>query len=215
MPRKKTDHHVRSDRFKFKIDADAFAYLVLQRGAISVLTSDRPAWERAYQESIFDDYDGLRPYLPAKCECLLDVGSGLGGIDAILSAHYGKPTIMCLDGEDDSPVMVRHAKTFNDMDVARHFLQANGVEDFVPVTPALLEPPRPCDLVLSLGSWCFHYAPDVYLDYVRECCHAETRVVVDVRTAKPEWLRSLTRVFTRQLGVAKTGAKYARHVLSL
>jgi hypothetical protein len=203
-----------ANRFVFKIEDEAFAYLKLQRGSISGV-SDRAAWERAYHTSIFEDYEGLRPFLPRICDCLLDVGSGLGGIDAVLAAHFGDPIVMCLDGEDDSPVMVRHAKTFNDMDVARRFLTANGVHTFRPITPALLEPPRPCDLVLSLGSWCFHYTPDAYLEYVRECVHSKSRVIVDVRTTKPEWLARLLKAFPRQIGVAKTGAKYVRHVLAL
>lgn len=169
-----------------------FAYLRLQKGALSELTHDRAVWHAAYERVLTDDYAGIHPYLPATCSAVLDVGGGLGGIDALLVRKFGADCEVCiLDGEQDPPVMNRHCQTFNDMGVAADFLARNGVHKFSYRTPVDLGAPRPFDLVISLGSWCFHYEPKAYLGFVRACCRPGTVIILDVRKQKTEWMRQL------------------------
>jgi hypothetical protein len=57
---------------------------------------------------------------------VLDVGSGLGGIDVLLNRHYlataGNPLeVALLDGIDDMPEVSFHDRTYNDMAVAIDF----------------------------------------------------------------------------------------------
>ena len=189
----------------------AFEYLMIQRGRIANLSSDRARWTPAYIDTLVADFDALQPFLPASADRILDVGSGLGGIDILLARHLHNPEVWLLDGDDDSPVMVKHAQTFNCMRTARRFLEQNGVSDVVTISPALEQQPAPCDLIVSLQSWCFHYAPAVYLDFVRSCCRPGTVLAIDVRRDKPMWQNQLDQVFTAQ-GVAMQGDKYDRRI---
>lgn len=173
------------------IDDCHFAYLRLQRGALDELSHDRAAWHEAYEKSLADDFLTMAPYLPATCRSVLDVGSGLGGIDIVLDRFYGGLSVRLIDGEDDAPKMVKHGQTFNRMDVARDFHVRNGSLD----AAALMDEPRQFDLILSLQSWCFHFAPDAYLALVAKRAKPEAALIIDVRADKPEWRRQLCGAF--------------------
>src|SRR6266403_1531506 len=108
----------------------------------------------------------LEPYLPLRCSSILDVGSGLGGIDALLNRHYGGDcSITLLDGVNDVARLDNHATTFNSMAVARCFLAMNGVQyfDFIDASAPERASPRKVDLIVSFRSWCFHFEPATYL----------------------------------------------------
>ena len=175
---------------KLIIDDAHFAYLAVQRGKESDLRGDRAAWQEAFETSLYHTIGTMYAHLPERCATVLDVGSGLGGINILLARLYPDLAVTLLDGESDPPVVELHRKTFNDMHVAKDFLARNGVSRFNYFTPALGEP-RAFDLIISCGSWCFHYEPAVYLDFVKACCRPGTVLILDVRRGKPEWRRDL------------------------
>lgn len=169
-----------------------FEYLRLQKGQLDTKAHDRAAWHTAYEAALAADYAQMRMYLPPTCGAILDVGGGLGGIDALLVRKYGTDCEVCiLDGENDPPVMHLHRQTFNDMAVARDFLAKNGVDKFSYYAPSALGEPRKFDLILSFGSWCFHYEPKTYLAFARACCKPGTVIILDVRKSKDLWVRQL------------------------
>jgi hypothetical protein len=194
-----------------------FEYLRLQKGSLSDLAHDRERWQAAYEADLQKTYTDIRKHLPAICWGVLDIGSGLGGIDILLTRHYSDspPYIHLLDGENDEPRMRLHRHTFNSMRVARDFLVTNGVrpDRFGYFTTGTDNLPRPYDLVLSLGSWCFHYPPDDYLPLL--LCggglHMDSVIIVDVRTRKPDYAQQLERRLERVAVISET-PKYTRSV---
>lgn len=176
----------------------AFPYLVLQQGALDGFKADRTAWERAYCQQTMALLGEIAPHLPAACARVLDVGGGMGGIDALIGRTYDTDVeITILDGVDDPPVMRRHAETFNDARIALDFLAANGVSAarFVPASSARLLGTGPFDLVVSFASWCFHYGPETYLEAVKAACAPGAVLILDVRRGKPSWLGDLFDAF--------------------
>lgn len=180
----------------------AYPYLVLQQGRLDHLKHDRPAWEAAYTAKMALLFAAISPFLPAACRNLLDVGGGMGGIDALISAHYGHDCeVVIVDGLNDAPAMMLHRQTFNDADVAYGFLTANGVRRFMAIPPSMAKAPilagqaPKYDLVVSFGSWCFHYPPSEYLEFVMARCHPDTVLILEVREGKPEWVLQLLDVF--------------------
>lgn len=187
---------------KIIVDDSHFEYLKVQKGKLDPLIPDRQRWHAAYERDLLQSYDEIKPYLPNRCWGLLDVGSGLGGIDVLLYRHYcdsGRqgPYINLLDGKDDPPEVKLHRQTFNSMKVARDFQKKNGVpgDRLLCYTPESTEFGKPFDLVISLGSWCFHYEPDVYLP--RLCVASKLMsgmiLIVDLRLGKFEWANQLAR----------------------
>lgn len=197
-----------------------FAYLRLQKGSLFELSQDRARWQEAYETDLWQTFEEIRQHLPRPCWGVLDIGSGLGGIDILITRHYAEnpPYIHLLDGEADAPVMHVHRRTFNNMTVAREFLTSNGVrrDRFGYFTTATENLPRPYDVVLSLGSWCFHYAPDVYLPLLLSGggLHIDSVIIVDVRNRKSEYARQLARCLDR-VAVIRETPKYTRSVYRL
>jgi len=177
--------------FNIKVSDQAFGYLRLQKGSLDIFARDRQQWEGAYRASLMADYLQMRPFLPNDAAFVLDIGSGLGGIDILLHRHYQGSIIPILfDGVDDKPLMELHRKTFSNFHVAEMFHADNGVGRILsvdanrkPLVPLGLAVP----LVISLGSWCFHYPPEIYLDYVLEHSTKGTILIIDVRKDKDAW----------------------------
>jgi hypothetical protein len=216
--------------FKIEVDDDAFQYLRLQRGSLDKFAGDRGLWHNRYESDLRRNFENIAPFLPERCWGMLDIGSGLGGIDVLLSRHYsskqapvdrvhnGWPYVHLLDGVDDPPEMKLHRETFNSMKVAKDFQLVNGLPSvrFGYFAPSSHFFPRPYDLVLSFGSWCFHYEPDIYLPRLLSAggLHGESVVIVDVRDSKTEWFEQLERRFQRVATIA-TKPKWTRCVYQL
>jgi len=199
------------------VPLEAYPFLQLQRGAISDFAASDPAvWLQHYTNSLYSEFDAIEPYLPKDCRTILDVGSGLGGIDALLNQHYGGECLVTLlDGVADRPVVDLHSETFNDMDVAKRFLASNGVQyfDFIDASAPEYAIDRKVDLIVSFRSWCFHFEPSTYLPLVRRCSVAHhTKLIVDVRRNKPEWEDELRMAF-QFLDTVYQGAKFSTLLL--
>lgn len=178
-----------------KVSDAAFAYLVLQKGKLDPLRGERALWLAEYQAGLQRNYDAIKSYLPRKpngdnCP-VVDIGSGLGGIDILLHRHYaGRVVPTLVDGVEDAPRMVLHRQTYNDMQVAAAFHADNGVEAIAYVDPRMKPLPplaQPAFLVVSFGSWCFHYAPELYLDWALANAIKGATFIIDVRKDKPEY----------------------------
>lgn len=193
-----------------------FEYLRLQKGSLFSLCHDRERWHAAYELDLWNTFSEIRNHLPPRCWGLLDIGSGLGGIDVLLNRHYGDdPYIHLLDGENDAPEMRLHRQTFNSMKIARDFLTTNGVRSdrFGYFTTGAQNLPRPYDLVISLGSWCFHYEPDTYLPLLLGGggLHVDSVVIVDVRNGKVDYDLQLGRSL-ECVQIIRRERKYTRAV---
>jgi len=205
---------------ELEVSDQAFAYLRAQRGRIADLAGDRAAWLEAYNRELVETYHHAAPFLPRICGAVLDIGSGLGGIDVLLARHYCRaPQIWLLDGMADAAPGVcgaaRHDRTFNSMRVARAFLKANGVRLAGAIDPALaadLQRPLGFDLVVSFQAWGFHLEPALYLDAVKRNLAPRGRVILDYRRGRLAWLEQILEAFTL-IAVAARGGKFDRLVL--
>jgi hypothetical protein len=163
-----------------KLTKDMEKYIKLQRTQIAdnVITG--------FNESLDDDYKGLKKFLPKECERILDIGAGMAGIDLKLYNHYGKkPELHLLDYSTcDSSVYYgyqQEASRYSDLSLAAQFLQLNGVDKkkiglhdvakWLKIINA--------EIIISLISCGFHYPSKMYLDYIKTC--KKGIVILDIR----------------------------------
>lgn len=201
---------------ELKINDEAFQYLKIQRGVLSDFAENRGIWEEEYEESIFLDYQSMKPWLPDTCWATLDVGGGMSGISIPLYRHYkGKPQIWILDGETDSPVVKTHDQTFSNIGVARQFLRDNGtmLKGTISVGETVSEAPFAArfDLVLSLQAWGFHVPVENYIGFVKSAMKPGAVLILDVRRGREDYISDLRREFS-EVGVAVEGKKFRRMV---
>jgi hypothetical protein len=204
--------------FEPLIPSEALPYLIAQKGGLDYLRGDLAAWNRAYRAATIAQYEALRPWLPATCGALLDVGSGLGGVDILIARHYTPaPDVWLLDGEGGLPEVERHNRPFSHMGVAERFLALNGVAlggyfDTTGGVRRLSARSLPAlDLVVSFGSWGFHFPPSDYLGLVSAFASPGATVIVEVRRGREDWLQQLASRF-KPVGTAGEAVKWVRHV---
>lgn len=180
------------------VSDEAFAYLVVQKGSLWDVRGDRKVWEAAHADSLSQQFASIAPWLPAHCDAFLDVGSGLGGIDVLISRALPGAALWLLDGEATPPRVEFHRQPFNDMLVAHGFLADNGAKlagFYTAEAPAAPDDGRRFDLVVSFGAWCFHLAPETYLDFVRAHLVPGATLILEVRRDKPAWRAALASAF--------------------
>lgn len=163
-----------------------FKYLYIQRGEVADAFHDGfEAWKNAYEQSLANIMASIDPVLPDRCDRLLDVGSGLGGIDVLLARRFPDCTVVTLDGANDKSVVRSHRETFNNVELTKSFLRDNGVAHHVHCTVPYVGPfPQKFDLVVSFAAWGFHLPPEMYLDLVTEALNPGAVIILDVRRDK-------------------------------
>lgn len=188
------------------IEPEHFRYLVIQRGEVSDQRHDFRAWKAAYEQSLLRVFMSIRSTLPAQCSSVLDIGSGLGGIDVLLARHYGHLDICLLDGIDCPAEVHKHREPFSNATVAMDFQHKNGNHG---VTCCFPKPPdRTFDLIVSFASWCFHIEPAEYIDAAKAAMHEKSTLILDVRT-RSDWYDALREAFGSPT-ILKQETKYLR-----
>lgn len=198
--------------YTFTITDEARPYLVLQKGALDHLKHDPAEWDAAYNRSINNTFKTIAPFLPEKCATVLDIGSGMGGINALLAQHYSYLEVVLLDGLADAPKVKTHNQTFNDWNIARRFLFTNGVGNLDYIAPTETENWKgrlKFDVIISFGAWCFHFPPSEYLDFVVRHCKLGTVLILDVRISKSDWLEEL-HIVLGQSEIIRTTRKFEK-----
>lgn len=140
----------------------------------------------AYKASLAEDYRMMLPYLPVRCDHMLDIGCGMAGIDLFLYLHYRKQVhLHLMDGSGDTDVKFgyhQQLQPYNHLGVTRKLLLMNRVDParvhFHPIDPDLT---IPCDLMVSLLSWGFHYPAETYCDLAKRSLRSGGVLILDIR----------------------------------
>jgi SAM-dependent methyltransferase len=170
------------------------------------------AWKKAYEDSITQVYVSVVDSLPAKVGVVLDVGSGLGGINIPLCADHPGLLVCTLDGLDNPPEVASHHQPFNNAALTQDFLRSNGVKNHKHYPAGAQKFDEKFDLVWSFAAWGFHIYPGDYLDQVKEALAPKAVVVLDVRKTKDHWLAMFIHAFGKNLQVLERGKKHVRVV---
>ena len=132
-------------------------------------------------------------------ESVLDIGCGLG-LSSLYMYHAldPKPSLFLVDGvcEKSYDEIGEYMAAFNpdadefvsDIRVTYEFLRRNGVD---PSHINLIGPDLRCvshlrdiDMVISNGSWFYHYPKEVYWDGIKEAMHQHSMLRVDIRVKR-------------------------------
>ena len=200
---------------RLDVPQGAVALLCLQR------TQYRKTLSRLYTGEMIALFASLRPVLPeAPPKRTLDVGAGLAGIDALISAHYGhRPEIHLLDKDGVSPKpkpkvgwnqSVSDFGHYTSFQAARQILTKAGVPDQHLRTHDGVFPARTqFGLITSFLSWGFHYPVGTYLDEAFAALAPGGVLVLDLRK-ETAGMQELEQRFGHPGLVLAEGEKHAR-----
>lgn len=144
-----------------------------------------------FQEQMEWEYNLIKDLLPVKCNSVLDIGCGIGGIDVMIYQHYYfKPKIYLFDFIDqmyDKKIQYGFNEKYygyNSKEQTIKFMNANGVKQYeyidasagIPITKL-----TNVDLIISLLSWGYHYSVDTYIEQVLPILSDDGILIMDIR----------------------------------
>lgn len=139
-----------------------------------------------YTSRVREEAEQLRPWL-TPAESFLDIGCGLGLIDALIAEITGAKFIHMMDGEGDNSNRVMGyndgTKAWADVNVGGRLVAAN-TKSVVYVHTADPAKRIEVDLIVSFKSWGHHYSIHEYLPLALRSLKPGGRVIVDLRNGK-------------------------------
>jgi len=144
-----------------------------------------------YQSDMEAEFKSIAGYIPFVAHNILDIGCGIGGIDALLAAHYKfNIDVFLIDkSEIDGDLHYGYyskGSYYNSLTCSKKFLTDNGV----PSGRIFLQEANESnsilfdakfDLIISLISWGFHYPVQTYIDAVIDKLATDGLLIIDVR----------------------------------
>ncbi len=208
-----TKNRLQYDHIKnLKVSNEVYPYLMVQKGEINHI-EDREEFVREYNVRLQQMLFKMLPHIPANIKSSLDIGSGMGGINILLQQHF-KQRVYLLDAFDTPAMCLKHDIPFNSFHVSTEFFRDNNAEisyyidaNFTDLGERVVK----SDLIISVGSYCFHYSPEKYLEFVKACCHKDTVLIFDVRNRHTDWLEILRENFV-EVAVITEEEKFTKRV---
>jgi hypothetical protein len=178
-------------------------YLHVQVGELSEWIDD-PSWYARYVLHLSQRFNMIQPHLPSGVREYCDIGGGLCGIGILINDYFGgNVSVNVVDG-DGPPTVVHHALPFNNAEQTLAYLHNNNVHKAAVWQPRRL-PHQQFDLITSFRAWCFHFDPGAYIDFVVAQLSPHGKLIVDVRTDKPDYLTSLRQAFRKGSAIGISG----------
>jgi hypothetical protein len=165
-----------------------------------------------YMQDVEQDYKDIREFLNHTTN-LVDLGSGMGGIDFMIKRLHPNIHITLLDGEQveagEHYGYKEDLKFYSNNAVAKQFFDDNELAvDFYLAQDDLV---LPCDTLISLNSWGFHYPINRYINFVKN--NRPKIIILDIRSSRQNLneLQALGYVYHATLRT--WGSKKSRTVL--
>lgn len=145
-----------------------------------------------YSSQLSGEYLQLAPHIPDRVKLVLDIGCGVGGLDAFLAAdsRLSEARFVLLDKSMQQAVVHYGFQDvgayYNSLQAAEQLLVRNGVsKERIGLLEAedsrKIKLQEPVNLVISLLSWGFHYPVAYYLPEVSRILAEDGAIVLDVR----------------------------------
>lgn len=175
--------------------------LVVPEQCIDLLREQRTHYTdvaKQYGEELARTFESFRDYLPPAADSILDIGSGMAGIDVFLGRHYPGATLHLLDKQGVSDrinagfnVCSDEFAHYNDFGSALGLLEANGIGNDIICHDMHRQqfPTEQFDVVVSLLSWGFHYPISTYAPRSRGVMVVDVRKGTDGEDALREYGR--------------------------
>ncbi|MCF8095356.1 MAG: hypothetical protein K9J79_08355 [Desulfobacteraceae bacterium] len=136
-------------------------------------------------------FEDVRPYLPNAPLAVLDIGSGLGGVDILLNNHYRDPQVQfyLLDksGMADNIYygLSDEGAHYSSHNLTHRFLENNGLSKdqahVINISTQSFPVDVTFDLIMSFISWDFHYNIETYLEETLQVLSDKGVMLIDIR----------------------------------
>ncbi len=135
-----------------------------------------------FQGRVNEDWVSLSGFLPETSATILDIGSGVAGIDLVLYHWFSEPSLTLIDKRERT----NNGQLFNVLAIAREFLTANGVrEDHLLIedrcnVDVLAKTNPTYDFVVSLRALGFQFPYKEYRAFLRRHLAVNGTLILDL-----------------------------------
>ena len=142
--------------------------------------------KKEFIEDMVKEYQLMNPFLPEKCESILDIGCGIGGIDVLLDKHYNHPKIYLFDSNFTSDKIVYgfsdKTSFYNDMLATKDMMILNNIKNYFFLNIKYgFEHLEHIDLIISLLSCGYYYSVEKYLYQIDKSLSYNGTLIIDIR----------------------------------
>ena len=152
---------------------------------------------KAYFEDMHQEFESINFAIEPYNKNLLSIGGGLGGLELIINKKFNVKSFTFIERNYVSKKVKygwdnKNNEAYNDLTVQRNFLTKNGMESskfkiFDYDNDQL--PKGKFDIIISLFSLDYHYDFTIYLEYLKNNTHKESKIIFD--TIRPDYFKNI------------------------
>ena len=152
---------------------------------------------KAYFEDMHQEFESINSAINPHNKNLLSIGGGLGGLELVINKKFNVKSFTFIERNYVSKKVKygwdnKNNEAYNDISIQRNFLTKNEMESsrftiFDYDNDQL--PKGKFDIIISLFSLDYHYDFKVYLEYLRNNTHKESKIIFD--TIRPDYFKNI------------------------
>jgi hypothetical protein len=152
---------------------------------------------KAYFEDMYQELESINSAIELYDKNLLSIGSGLGGLELIINKRFNVKSFTFIERNYVSKKVKygwdnNNNEAYNDLTIQRKFLIKNGMESskfkiFDYDNNQL--PKGKYDIIISLFSLDYHYDFNIYLEYLKNNTHNNSKIIFD--TIRPDYFKNI------------------------
>ena len=152
---------------------------------------------KAYFQNMQQEFETIDSAVDLHNKDLLSIGGGLGGLELVINKNFNVKSFTFIEKNYVSKKVKygwdnKNNEAYNDISIQRNFLTKNEMESskftiFDYDNDQL--PKGKFDIIISLFSLDYHYDFKVYLEYLRNNTHKESKIIFD--TIRPDYFKNI------------------------
>ena len=152
---------------------------------------------KVYFEDMHQEFESINSVINPHNKNLLSIGGGLGGLELVINKKFSVKSFTFIERNYISKKVKygwdnKNNEAYNDTSIQRNFLTKNGMESskfkiFDYDNDQL--PKDKFDIIISLFSLDYHYDFKIYLDYLKNNTHKESKIIFD--TIRPDYFKNI------------------------
>ena len=152
---------------------------------------------KAYFEDMHKEFEIINSAINPHNKNLLSIGGGLGGLELVINKKFNVKSFTFIERNYVSKKVKygwdnKNNEAYNDLTVQRNFLTKNGMKSskfkiFDYDNNQL--PKGKFDIIISLFSLDYHYDFTIYLEYLKNNTHKESKIIFD--TIRPDYFKNI------------------------
>ena len=152
---------------------------------------------KTYFEDMHQEFESINSAIELHEKNLLSIGGGLGGLELVINKKFNVKSFTFIERNYVSKKVKygwdnKNNEAYNDLTIQRKFLIKNGMESskFKIFDYDKNQLPKgKYDIIISLFSLDYHYDFNIYLEYLKNNTHNNSKIIFD--TIRPDYFKNI------------------------